>query len=110
MTPDMDIQAALNRLEQENRNLIKRLEKLEKKRGTALAAFVANVILLVSAGLLIGYLGLFPPGVERLPLEARTVTAGEFILHNGSQRARFSVDSHGLHVIDANGKPIGIRP
>lgn len=73
----------LEKLEREHRNLVSRLERLEKrKRGAAFAGLVGNVLLLVVAGLIGDYLGLLGPYVQRLPLKARTVEADEFVLRD----------------------------
>ena len=75
MTPAPDIAALVARMEKENRNLISRVESLEKRRGSTIAAAIANFLLIVNTGLLAGYLGLFPSRVQRLPLDARSVAS-----------------------------------
>jgi hypothetical protein len=76
-----DTQAArLERVERENRLLRERLDKLEKRTGSNLASLIGNIILLVSAGLLLDYLGVFPSAVQRLPLKAKTVEAEQYRL------------------------------
>jgi hypothetical protein len=111
MMPMPDLASAVDRLEKDNRNLIKRVEKLEKERRSSIPALIANVILLVSAGLLASMLGLFPPPIERLPLHAKTVTAEEFVVRNpeGHIRFRLLADDKGYRFIDASGKTITAR-
>lgn len=111
MMPTPDLASVVSRLEQENRNLVKRVEKLEKQRASSLAAFLANVLLLVMAGLLADYLGLFPAPVERLPLQAKSVAAEEFTVRTreGQTRARLVADEKGLRVLDAGGKPLPVK-
>jgi hypothetical protein len=112
MTPMTDLAPVVARLEQENRNLIARLERLEKRRGSAFAALMANVLLLLCAALLVGYLGFFPPGVERLPLMAQTVETDELILRGqgATGRAFLLLDSKGFHVLDGAGHSLIVRP
>jgi hypothetical protein len=112
MMPTPDLATVVARLEKENRNLLSRVEKLEKRRGSSIPALIANVLLLVSAGLLASYLGLLPPAVDRLPLAARTVEAEEFILRpkDGPVRARVALDEKGFRVIDEKGKSLLARP
>jgi hypothetical protein len=112
MMPTPDLEAALARLEKENRNLTSRLEKLEKQRRSSIPALIANVFLLVMAGLLANYLGLFPPPIETLPLRARTVEAQEFIIRNrdGRVQARSVVDDKGARFVGTAGKPLPERP
>lgn len=111
MMPMPDLASVVARLEQENRNLVKRVEKLEKQRGSSLAALLANVLLLVTAGLLADYLGLFPSQVERLPIQARSVASEEFIVRTreGQTRARLVADEKGFRVLDASGKLLPVR-
>jgi hypothetical protein len=108
MMPVSDFEAAVNRLETENRNLVKRLERLEKRQASSILALLANVLLLVSVGLLADYLGLFPPAVNRLPLQAKTVAAEEFVILNGEGAAvaRVVVDGRGVQVLDEHGKQL----
>ncbi len=112
MTPMPDLATVVARLEKENRNLIARVEHLERRRGAAFAALLGNVLLLVCAGLLVGYLGLYPRGVDRLPLQARTVDTEEvrFRAPDGTPRARLWADEKGVHVVDASGKAVHSRP
>jgi hypothetical protein len=112
MSPAPEVMSQLARLEKENHNLIKRVEKLEKQHRFSLTGLLANVLLLVLAGLFAGYLGFFPPGVERLPLKARSVEAEGFILLNpdGSIRSAITADDRGLHTADDGAKPAGPRP
>jgi hypothetical protein len=112
MTPGPDLASVVARLEKENRNLVTRLEVLEKQKGSAVAALIANAALILSVVLLVGYLGFFPPGIIRLPLQARTVEADEIILNcrDASTRARVVADSKGLHAFDDSGKDLLRRP
>jgi hypothetical protein len=108
-TPELENQVA--RLEKEIHNIIKRLEKVERVHRFSLAAFLANVLLLVSLGILAGYLGFYPPGVERLPLKARTVEADQITIRSadGTVRGHLTVDDKGAHFVDDQGKPLA-RP
>jgi hypothetical protein len=112
MTPGPDLASVVARLEKENRNLVTRLEVLEKQKGSAVAGLIANAVLIVSAVLLVGYLGFFPAGIVRLPLEARTVDTNEIILNyrDSSAQARVVADSKGLHAFDDSGKDLLRRP
>jgi len=108
MMPTTDLESVVTRLEKENRNLLTRLEKLEKKQGFSVAVFVANVVLLLCAGLLGGYLGLYPRNFNQLPLRARSVETEELIVRspNGPGFARVVVDAKGYRVLDEQNKPI----
>jgi hypothetical protein len=115
----VDLDARMSRLEKENHNLTARLQKLEKQKRSSFPVFVANVILLVSAGLLAGYLGYFrylddylPQGVQKLPLQAGRVEAQEFILQDrqGATRARLTVTSEGFQLMDHQGKTLYSKP
>jgi hypothetical protein len=112
MMPTPDIESVVARLEKENRNLVTRLERLEKQRRSSIPAVLASVILLVCAGLLANYLGFYPPPIERLPLSARRVDAQEFIIRNeqGQLQARLVASGKGFQVLDAGGKTIWSRP
>jgi hypothetical protein len=112
MTPGPDLASVVARLEKENRNLVTRLEVLEKQKGSAIAALIANTVLILSAVVLVGYLGFFPPGILRLPLRARSVEAGEIIVNfrDSSAQARVVADSKGLHAFDDSGKDLLRRP
>lgn len=112
MTPAIDLAAAVARLEKENRNLITRVERLEKQRGSVLLALLANAILLVTAGLLADYLGLFPTPIERLPLQAKQVQANEFAFRTaeGHIRARIVFDDKGFRVVDLGGQQVFPKP
>jgi hypothetical protein len=109
-TPDFETR--MTRLEKENHSLTARLKTLEKQRRSTVPAFLANVILLISAGLLVGYLGFFPAGVNRLPLQAGKVEADEYILRGkeGTVYARLIVTNEGFRFEDEQGKVIFERP
>jgi hypothetical protein len=109
-TVDLDVR--MGQLEKEHHNLTARIQKLEKQRRSSVPVFVANVILLVSAGLLAGYLGFFPRGMEQLPLEARRVEAQEFVLHDreGATRARLTVTNDGFRLVDDRGNALYSKP
>jgi hypothetical protein len=72
----------LEKLERSNHNLAGRISQLEKQRASGFAALAANVIVLLSAALLIDYLGFLPPFVQRLPVAASIVAADEFVLRD----------------------------
>jgi hypothetical protein len=65
----------LDKLERENRNLLARLEKLEKRGGAILFETVRTSILLIVAALMLHLMGFLPPSLERLPVRARDVAA-----------------------------------
>ena len=111
----IDLDARMSQLEKENHNLAARLQKLEKQRRSSFPVFIANVILLVCAGLLAGYLGFFrflPWPVERLPVQAGRVEAQEYILQDrdGVLRARLTVTNDGFRLLDPQGNAIYSKP
>jgi len=65
----------MERLERENRNLLARLEKLEKRGGAVVFEIVRTAILLVVAAVLLHLMGLLPGNLERVPVVAREVRA-----------------------------------
>src|SRR5262245_28904520 len=67
----------LEKLEKEHRNLLARLEKLEKGRGSVIWAAVRLTALLVVVVFLLHYMGLLPRELrlERLPLNVKTLDA-----------------------------------
>jgi hypothetical protein len=65
----------IDRLEKENRNLVTRLEKLEKRGGAIVFEVLRTAVLLVGIVLLLHMMGLVPLNLERVPLVARTVEA-----------------------------------
>jgi hypothetical protein len=109
-TVDTDVR--ISQLEKEHHNLAARIQKLEKQRKSSFPVLVANVILLISAGLLAGYLGFFPRGMEQLPLEARRVEAQEFVLQDrdGTTRARLMVTNDGFRLVDEKGNALYSKP
>ena len=110
--PTIDLDVRMSRLEKENHSLAARLQKLEKQRRSSIPVFLANVILLVAAGLLAGYLGCFPRGMEQLPLQARRVQAQEFVLEDrdGALRARLTVTNDGFRLVDEQGNTLHSKP
>ena len=108
----VDIDVRISQLEKEHHNLAARIQKLEKQRKSSVPVFVANVVLLISAGLLAGYLGFFPRGMEQLPLEARRVEAREFVLQDrdGATRARLTVTNDGFRLVDEKGNVLYAKP
>ena len=76
----------LEKLEREYRNLAARLHRLERGWGSCLAGLLGNAILLVAAALVLDYMGLLPAAVERLPLDAKSVAANEFVLRESQGR------------------------
>ena len=113
--PVVDLDVRMSQLEKEIHNLAARLQKLEKQRKSSFPVFVANVILLVSIGLLAGYLGFFrflPWRMEQLPLQAGRVEAQEFVLQDrdGATRARLTVTTEGFQFVDHQGNTLYSRP
>jgi len=105
MMPVTDLNTQVAKLEKDYRNLQARLDKLERRRGGWLAAGLANVLLLVLAGLLADYLGWFPPAVDLLPLAAKSVEAEEFVLRDraGTVRARLVPEGNrGYRLLEGN--------
>jgi hypothetical protein len=111
----VDLETRMSRLEKEHHNLTVRIQKLEKQKRSSFPVFVANVVLLVSTGLLAGYLGFFrflPWRMEQLPLQAGRVEAQEFILQDrdGGTRARVMVTNEGWRVADEKGNTVYAKP
>jgi hypothetical protein len=111
----VDLDGRMSRLEKEHHNLTARIQKLEKQKKSSFPVFVANVILLVSAELLAGYLGSFrflPWRMEQLPLQAGRVEAQEFVLQDrdGATRARLTVTNDGFHLMDEKGNALYTKP
>ena len=111
----VDLETRMSRLEKEHHNLTVRIQKLEKQKKSSFPVFVANVILLISAGLLAGYLGFFrflPWRMEQLPLQAGRVEAQEFVLQDrdGAARARVTVTNEGLRLMDEKGNTLYAKP
>ena len=110
----VDLETRMSRLEKEHHNLMARIQKLEKQKRSSFPVFVANVILLVSAGLLAGYLGSFRslPWMEKLPLQAGRIEAQEFVLQDreGATRARLTVTNDGFRLVDEKGNAIYTKP
>jgi hypothetical protein len=111
----VDLDTRMSRLEKEHHNLAARLQKLEKQKRSSFPIFVANVVLLVSAGLLAGYLGFFrflPWRMEHLPLQAGRVNSQEFVLEDqaGVVRARLTVTNDGFQVLDHQGNTLYSKP
>jgi hypothetical protein len=99
----------LDKLEREHRNLITRVERLEKQRGSLLAALAGNVLLLVVAGLMADYLGILPHPVQRPPLQASSVETDELVLraHDGKPWGKILVtkDQVVLVRLEGDGHP-----
>ena len=111
----VDLETRMSRLEKEHHNLTVRIQKLEKEKKSSFPVFVANIILLVSAGILAGYLGFFrflPWRMEQLPLQAGRVEAQEFVLQDrdGATRARVSVANDGFRLVDEKGNALYSKP
>lgn len=96
----------LDKLEREHRNLLTRLERLEKQRGSLLAALIGNVLLLVVAGLMADYLGFLPRPIERLPLKASSVEADELVLraHDGKPWGKIQVTKDQVMLVRFEGE------
>jgi hypothetical protein len=111
----VDLETRMSRLEKENHNLTTRLQNFEKLRRSSFPVAVANVILLVSAGLLASYLGFFrllPWKMEQLPLQAGKVEAQEFVLQDrdGNLRARLTFTNEGFQLLDQKGNTLYSKP
>jgi hypothetical protein len=111
----VDLETRMSRLEKEHHNLTVRIQKLEKQRKSSLPVFAANVVLLISAGLLACYLGFFrflPWHIEQLPLQAGRVEAQEFVLQDreGATRARLTVTNDGFRLVDEKGNALYSKP
>ena len=80
--------ARLEKLESENRHLLARLAKLEKRGRAGISGFFVTVMALLSGGLFLSYLGLYPRHFERLPLKADTVETEKLILVGNHREPR----------------------
>jgi hypothetical protein len=109
MPPIETEQDRIAKLEKEYRNLLTRIERLEKQRGSWIPGLLGSVLLLVMAGLMVDYLGFFPSAVERLPLKATAVEADEFVLRgpNGKVWGKLHVAGQEVTLTryDSAGKP-----
>jgi hypothetical protein len=108
----------IERLERENRNLMARLDKLEKRGGAAMFEVLRTALLLVVAGVLLHLMGFLPRGLERVPLSARQVDANqikterlevqELILQDRSHTSRAKLEVRdnepSLTFLDGNGR------
>jgi hypothetical protein len=108
----------IERLERENRNLMARLDKLEKRGGAGLFEVLRTALLLVLAAVVLHMMGFLGRGLERVPVSARQVDAEviktdrlelkELILQDRSQtgRAKLEVRDNepSLTFLDANGR------
>jgi hypothetical protein len=93
----------IDKLERENRNLLARLEKLEKRGGSIFFEVVRMALLLIFAALVLHLIGLLPPGLERLnvlanTVDAQTLKAGRLDINElslrdgqGAERARLAM-------------------
>ena len=90
ITPSTNPEAFADRmekLERENKNLVTRIERMEKQRASLYAGIVGNVLLLVVAVLIVDYLGFLPSFVQRLPLKAESVETDELVLRGREGKA-----------------------
>jgi hypothetical protein len=108
----------IEKLERENRNLMARLDKLEKRGGAAIFEVLRTALLLVVAAVLLHMMGFLPRGLERVPVSARQVDAEqvrtdrleiqELILQDRSRTARARLEMRdnepSLTFLDANGR------
>jgi len=109
----------IEKLERENRNLMARLDKLEKRGGGAAIFEVFHIaLLLIVAGVLLHLMGFLPRGLERVPISARQVDANqvkaerlevqELILKDRSHTSRAKLEVRdnepGLTFLDSNGR------
>lgn len=109
----------VDKLEKENRHLVARLEKLEKRGGSIFFEVLRTALLLVVAALLLHLMGLLPGRLERLPLVAQgldaesarveRLQAGEVVIQDsgGAARARLGLadGEPALTFLDAHGQP-----
>jgi hypothetical protein len=104
----------LERLEHEYRNLLTRMERLEKQKGAWLPGLLGGVLLVLAVGALLDYLGVFPHPVERLPLAAKSVETNEFTLTgpDGKPRLKLKVKDNEVTRTryDAHGTPLPEEP
>jgi hypothetical protein len=93
LTPSESQAARLEKLEREYSHLVTRLERLEKQKSSWLPSFLGALLLLLLTGLVLDYLGFFPPAVQRLPLSAKTVDTEEILLRgpNGKPWGKLQV-------------------
>ena len=108
----------IDKLERENRNLLARLEKLEKRGGAILFEVFRTALLLLVAALLLHLMGFLPRGLERLPVAAREIKADQIKVDqlevkeiivadkNDVGRARFAVRDNeaALTFLDPQGR------
>jgi hypothetical protein len=119
----------IDKLEREHRNLLARMEKLEKRSGSILFEVVRTSLLLIVAALVLHLMGLLPRGLERLNVLAKEVHAdrikaeqmevNELILQDrkGASRAKLGVQDAepGLTFFDPSGRvtsevPAKVKP
>lgn len=108
----------IDKLERENRNLLTRLEKVEKRGGAVFFEVLRTALLLLVAAVLLHLMGFLPRGLERAPLSARAVDADlvrtdrlevkELVIQDrsGAGRAKLEVRDNepGLTFLDAHGR------
>ena len=108
----------IDKLERENRNLMARLEKLEKRGGAVIFEVLRTALLLVVAAVLLHLMGFLPRGLERIPVSAGVVEAEqiktdrlevkELILqdrsHTGRAKLEVRDNEPGLTFLDAKGR------
>jgi hypothetical protein len=108
----------IDKLERENRNLLARLEKLEKRGGAVIFETLRTALLLVVAAVLLHLMGFLPRGLERVSVAARQVDAEqiktdrlevkELVLQDRTNTGRAKLEMRdnepGLTFLDAKGR------
>jgi hypothetical protein len=108
----------MDKLERENRNLMARLDKLERRGGAVIFEVLRTALLLVVAAVVLHMMGFLPRGLERVPMSARQVDAQhikterlevqELILqdrsHTGRAKLEVRDNEPSLTFLDANGR------
>lgn len=108
----------IDKLERENRNLLARLDKLEKRSGAVFFEVLRTALLLVVTAVLLHLMGLLPGGLERVPVAARDVQAErikvdrlevkEVIVQDRSDTGRVKLDARDneprLTFLDSHGR------
>jgi len=108
----------IDKLERENRNLLARLDKLERRGGAVFFEVLRTALLLVVAAVILHLMGFLPGGLERVPVAARDVQAErirvdklevkEVIVQDRSDTSRAKFDVHDneprLTFLDSHGR------